>query len=88
MSNPYSAVTVAAAYPTFLRDGAGKCKTHPTPDDFTEDGQRKGQRAARERARRTCWGCPFLKPCHAWAVDTMQEGVYGGTTTEERRNKR
>ena len=77
-----------AAYPLFLAQGLGNCADDPMKDDFTEDGNRRGQVRKRERARRVCIGCPFLDPCRTWAMDTKQNGVYGATTTQERRRIR
>lgn len=77
----------AAAYPAFLAQGLGKCATYPVSmrDDFTESGGRRSQVERRERARRFCVGCPFRYPCANWALETGQEGVYGATTTAERK---
>ena len=77
-----------AAYPPFLAQGLGNCATDEAPDDFTESGGRRSQVQRRERARRVCIGCPFLDPCRTWAMDTKQNGVYGATTTQERRRIR
>lgn len=92
MSTPRLELSVygaKAAYPAFLADGLGNCARDNRPDDFTEDGTRTQQQEnARERARRVCYGCPFLRQCRAWAVDTFQQGVYGATTTVERREIR
>lgn len=72
-------------YPPFLAQGRGLCAGDPTPDDFTEEGDRPWQKAARERARGVCTFCPFRVPCRDWATETDQKGVYGATTTKERR---
>jgi hypothetical protein len=89
MSTPRQELSVYGAehaYPPYLAEGLGNCANDPSPDDFTEDGTRTRQeRDARERARVVCYGCPFLLPCRAWAIDTKQQGVYGATTTAERR---
>ena len=77
-----------AAYPPFLAQGLGACASDPFPDDFTEAGERTSQRRRRERAARVCDGCPFKRPCREWATATKQQGVYGGTTTQERRRMR
>lgn len=75
-----------AEYPQFLRYGEGRCAERGNRDDFTEANVRaRTARAARERAKAVCRACPFRAPCLAWAVETKQEGVYGATTTEERR---
>lgn len=76
------------AYPPFLRDGRGACATDEHPDDFTEDGGRAGQRRRRNRAIKVCGTCPFKRPCREWAIETKQQGVYGGTTTKARRSMR
>ena len=74
-----------AAYPAFLRNGQGACATHMFPDDFTESGDRTSQRRCRARAIKVCNGCPFKEPCLTWAIKTKQQGVYGATTTQERK---
>ncbi|RAJ44140.1 transcription factor WhiB [Kitasatospora sp. SolWspMP-SS2h] len=39
-----------------------------------------------ERAKTVCHGCPVLKQCLSWALESGQEyGVWGGTGEEERR---
>ncbi|MBV9381428.1 MAG: WhiB family transcriptional regulator [Streptosporangiaceae bacterium] len=39
-----------------------------------------------EAARRICARCPVRVPCLRWTLDTGQDsGVWGGTTSEERR---
>lgn len=75
------------AYSPFLVTG-GACATEGNPDDFTEDGTRAADIRARERARHVCYLCPFRRPCKEWAIATVQQGVYGATTTEERRHLR
>lgn len=77
-----------AAYPTFLVSGQGLCGTDPFPDDFTEAGERTGQRKRRARAAKVCTDCLFKEPCLTWAIETKQQGVYGGTTTQERKAMR
>ncbi len=37
------------------------------------------------RAKRVCQGCVVRRRCLAWALDTGQQGVWGGTTDAERR---
>jgi hypothetical protein len=76
------------AYPEFLANGSGACATHPTPDDFTEESTRLDGRAARERAKKVCAPCPHIMECFGWALDTSQDGVYGGTDTKEREKMR
>lgn len=35
-------------------------------------------------ARRVCASCPIVADCLQWAVDNFEEGVWGGTTKQER----
>ena len=63
--------------PDFFNDGEGLCRTHPTPDDFTETNTYTDGRMARERAKAVCRECPFRIECLAWARATGQSGVFG-----------
>lgn len=39
-----------------------------------------------EQAKGVCRGCPVISPCLEFAIETGQdEGVWGGTTRDERR---
>jgi WhiB family transcriptional regulator, redox-sensing transcriptional regulator len=38
-----------------------------------------------EQARAICRRCPVLTTCLRYAMDTGQEGIWGGTTDDERR---
>lgn len=44
-----------------------------------------GDRGQIRRAKETCAGCPFVKQCLQAALDNNETGVWGGTTTNERR---
>ena len=68
----------ASALPFFFSGDDLPCKTHPTPDDFTETGVQSYGRRARARAKAACGGCPFPVECLTWAVETGQSGVFGG----------
>ena len=80
--------TMGPPLPRFLAEGRGNCAGYPSPDDFTEEGISRKDAATRRRAQRVCAGCPFKYPCANWAMEHNQEGVYGGTTTAERRRER
>lgn len=41
-----------------------------------------------EQAKRVCRMCPVSGPCLRWALDHGDDGVWGGTTEEERRKSR
>lgn len=47
---------------------------HPFPE--TPAGVRE--------AKAACGGCPWRRPCLAWALTHEEVGVWGGTTTNER----
>lgn len=75
-----------AAYPVFLRNGWGRCADPKLdPNLFTEVSDRGEERRKRiAAAKLVCAGCPFQERCAAWAVDTNQTGVWGGTTSDDR----
>jgi WhiB family redox-sensing transcriptional regulator len=41
-----------------------------------------------EAAKQICRTCPVREPCLRWAVDSGDAGVWGGTTEDERRQRR
>jgi WhiB family redox-sensing transcriptional regulator len=41
-----------------------------------------------EAAKQICRTCPVREPCLRWALDSGDAGVWGGTTEDERRNRR
>jgi hypothetical protein len=56
------------------------CKGDPAPWE-PGPGHRTGQ-----DAKQACAGCPERAPCLAWALrKDEQEGIWGGTTLEERK---
>lgn len=38
-----------------------------------------------DSVKRICRGCPHRRDCLAWAVENRVVGIWGGTTTAERR---
>ncbi len=66
--------------PAWMAQGA--CRNRPDVNWFPE----KGQSAAAAKA--VCAGCPQKAPCVAYAIETDAEGVWGGTSTRERRAMR
>jgi WhiB family redox-sensing transcriptional regulator len=59
------------------------CGQTPEPDAFTpltDEGV--------EAARRFCRTCPVLADCLSWALAAGVDGVWGGTTEDERRGMR
>jgi WhiB family redox-sensing transcriptional regulator len=36
-------------------------------------------------AKVLCWGCPVRRDCLTWALAADADGIWGGTTTDERR---
>lgn len=53
---------------------------------FFPEGQ--GSKAGLAKAREVCAGCPVLDECLAFALKHGEQGVWGGTTTAERRAMR
>ena len=41
-----------------------------------------------EAAKRVCAGCPVVDECLAWAEESGDDGILGGTTPAERRERR
>jgi WhiB family redox-sensing transcriptional regulator len=63
---------------------AGACATADPDLFFPISTYAAGARQA-ERALRVCAGCPVRRPCLEFAMRTGEkEGVWGGTTPEER----
>jgi WhiB family redox-sensing transcriptional regulator len=56
---------------------------------YPPDGQREPERDVRERkAKRVCRRCPVAGACFEWALAEREQGVWGGTTEEERVSER
>jgi Transcription factor WhiB. len=58
------------------------------PNQFVPDMSVKGALTKANQAKLLCVGCPYLEECLAYAMETHQEGVWGGTTTHERTKMR
>lgn len=72
------------AYPRFLDERRGLCATED-PELFSDTTGRGRARLDRmDKAKAICAECPFKAPCLAFALETFQEGVWGGTNDEER----
>jgi WhiB family transcriptional regulator, redox-sensing transcriptional regulator len=56
------------------------------PELFFPIGTQGGSLRQIEEAKRICRRCPVRRQCLAWALDTgVTDGVWGGTTPDERR---
>lgn len=72
------------AYPRFLDERRGLCAGED-PELFSDTTGRGRVRLDRmDKAKKICAQCPFKAPCLAFALETFQEGVWGGTADEER----
>jgi WhiB family redox-sensing transcriptional regulator len=58
------------------------------PDLFFPLGTAGASLAQVEQAKRVCRMCPVSAACLRWALDHGDDGVWGGTTAEERRRNR
>lgn len=77
------------AFPPFMHGPIPMaCKDAGDPDAFTEEGTTKAGRERTERAKAVCRMCPLRAVCAEWAITTGQLGVWGATTTAERRKMR
>lgn len=75
-------VKIVATTPlvNMFTDGTQPCAAHP--DSFFP---RNGSAIEAITARRLCAGCPFTTPCLVWAVRRCEQGVWAGTTEQERK---
>lgn len=62
------------------------CREHPE-DFYPEDGDGPGANVPKvRRARASCAGCPDRVPCLEFGIaHSIEHGVWGGTTPDERR---
>lgn len=60
------------------------------PDLFhAPDGERAQERIVREaKAKAVCMGCPVASACLEYALEKREQGVWGGTSDEERTSLR
>lgn len=65
--------------PSFFTDGRGLCRTEGDPDDYAETSRKPAGYKARQRAAIVCRACPFVSECLAWAKESGQSGVFGGS---------
>jgi WhiB family redox-sensing transcriptional regulator len=61
-------------------DGTQPCRINP--ESFFPH---KGSGQDIITARRLCASCPFTTPCLVWAVRRAEQGVWAGTTEQERK---
>lgn len=67
------------------------CASHPDPDLWfahNKPGQQHGLTEEQEQAIAICHQCPVRRPCLLEAIATRSEGIWGGTTTYQRRKLR
>ena len=53
---------------------------------FTED--KGGTYANLDYVKKVCNTCPVRVQCHTYAIDNLVQGIWGGTTMEERNKYR
>lgn len=73
--------------PAWMAEAA--CRGRPTAEFFPPPG-RGGQheRSRGADALLVCERCPVARSCASWANEEGLEGIYGATTTAERREMR
>ena len=57
------------------------------PDLFFPLGTSGASLPQIEEAKQICRMCPVCGPCLQWALDSGDDGVWGGTTEDERRTQ-
>ncbi|MGY4994085.1 WhiB family transcriptional regulator [Streptomyces sp. 900105245] len=74
---------VALGIPPFVWEARERLSCRDDPDAYFADGVRPRQ------ARALCAGCVYIDPCAQFALERPELlGVWGGTTTRERRASR
>jgi WhiB family redox-sensing transcriptional regulator len=58
------------------------------PDLFFPVSEKGRAGADVARARRVCMSCPVQAPCLDYALSTYPDGIWGGTTEDERKRLR
>lgn len=80
-------------YPNFYAKGPTPCSQAKDPDAFSPDTDIPGYIKLQNDAKKICNGqtkentevCPYRADCLAWALFNNEPGVWGGTTSNERR---
>jgi WhiB family redox-sensing transcriptional regulator len=62
----------------------GSC-TDQDPELFFPIGAGPAAGGQVQQAKAVCGRCPVRMQCLQWAMDTQQQGVWGGMTDDERR---
>lgn len=71
--------------PEWMRDAA--CMGLPT-DAFFPSGGALGYSGTLRWARLVCETCPVREACEEYAIEHGEVGVWGGTTTKERKREK
>lgn len=71
-------------FPEFSGKGPTLCST-VDPDMFLPDPLVAGSLARANEAKKICANCPYLKECLEYAIEHNEDGVWGGTSRNERR---
>lgn len=74
-------------YPDFYVKGNAPC-TEVDPDMFFADPEEPNYLRITTQAKKICQKCQYIEECREWAVTTNEQGVWGGTSRNERRKIR
>lgn len=66
----------------------GACQQHEDPELFFPVAVTGPALSHIQVAKAVCWGCTVRVMCLSYALETGQEGIWGGTTREERNARR
>lgn len=76
-----------AFYPDFYGKGPAAC-TEVDPDLFFADPEEPNYLKITSKAKKICGTCIYIAECREWAIETNEQGVWGGTSKNERRKIR
>ena len=75
-------------FPIFTDHGYPVCSTTDPEMFFPLKGNAGKTQNLLNTAKKMCKTCPYIDPCLEWAVVYHENGVWGGTTENERREIR
>lgn len=71
---------------SFMEFALCRAEGHRQEIFFAETGRSANERLMAMEARAVCARCPVVNDCFQYAVDAEEYGIWGGTTSDERRH--
>jgi WhiB family redox-sensing transcriptional regulator len=72
------------SYPDFYSKGPTPC-SETDPESFFPDMEVPGALTRANEAKKVCKGCPYITECLEYALEHNDDGIWGGTSKNERR---